>query len=71
MCCLLWARGSSKDATGKEVVNILLERGDVNPDKSDIDGQTPLLSASKGYEGVVKILLGRDGVDPDKSDVDG
>jgi len=50
-------------------VKILLGRDDVNPDKPDNDGRTPLWRAAYcGHEGVVKILLRRDGIKPDKPD---
>jgi len=50
-------------------VKILLERDEVNPDKPDNDGRTPLLyAAGNGYAEVVEILLGRDDVDPSKPD---
>jgi len=50
----------------KGVVEILLRQGDINPDKPDRTGQTPLLCAARGgHKGVVKILLERDNV-PDK-----
>jgi len=45
---------------------MLLERDEVNADRQDNDGQTPLLGASdKGHEGIVKMLLERDEVKPD------
>jgi len=45
---------------------MLLEREEVNPDKLDNYGITPLsCAASGGYEGIVNILLGRGGVNPD------
>jgi ankyrin repeat protein len=48
---------------------MLLERDDVNPDKPDNYGQTPLsIAASDKREGAVKILLGRNDVNPDKLD---
>ena len=50
----------------------LLERDDVNPDKPDNHGETPLRSAAyNGHEGLVKLLLGRDDVNPDKPDDEG
>jgi len=53
-------------------IRVLLGWGDVNPDKPDEDGRTPLSqAASCGHEGVVKLLLGRDNVDPDRPDGDG
>ena len=45
---------------------MLLERSDINPDKSDMDGQTPLYRATlNGHEEVVRILLRWDEVNPD------
>ena len=39
-------------------MKILLGRGDVNPDKPDMDGLTPLSCvAAYGHEGVVRIQL--------------
>jgi len=56
----------------EEVVEILLGREEVSPDKPDNNGWTPLSHAArKGNEGVVKILLGREEVNPDKPDNDG
>ena len=52
-------------------MKILLGR-DVNPDKPDTNGQTPLyMAAWTGREGVVKILLRRNDVNPNKLDKDG
>ena len=54
------------------VAKTLLGREEVNPDKPDEGGQTPLSHAAKnGREGVVKILLRREEVNPDKPDMDG
>ena len=51
------------------MVKILLGRDEVNPDKPDHYGRTPLCCAAlNGHEGVVKMLLERDGVNPDKLD---
>jgi len=51
-------------------VKILLGRHDVNPDKSNLWGHTPLhRAAEKGHEGIVKILLERGDVNPDKPDL--
>ena len=48
---------------------MLLRRDDLNPDKPDNGGRTPLwCAACNGHEGLVKIPLGRDDVDPNKSD---
>ena len=45
----------------------LLAREEVNPEKLDDDGDTPLTCAAHdGREGVVKILFEQEGVDPDK-----
>ena len=53
-------------------MKILLERDDVDPDKPNNWGQTPLWQAAQGgHEGMVKILLERDDVDPDKLDIFG
>ena len=47
----------------------LLRRDDVNPDKPDSSGQTPLLCAAEnGHEEVVRMLLGRGDVNPDGED---
>ena len=55
---------------GYEVlVEVLLGRQGVNPDKPDNFGQTPLnRAASFGHKGVVKILLEREEVNPDQPD---
>ena len=45
-------------------MRILLERNDVNPDRANKRGQTPLLWARNGYEGVVGMLLERNDVNP-------
>jgi ankyrin repeat protein len=51
------------------VVKILIGRDDVNPDKADHKGQTPLCCAAhNGHEEVVKMLLAQDGVNPNKPD---
>src|SRR5438309_1536826 len=53
----------------EEVVKILLEWQEVNPDKPDNYGATPLSYAAEcGHEGVVKILLEREEVNPEKPD---
>ena len=54
----------------EEVVNMLLEREDVNPDQPDTKyGRTPLSwAAREGHQGVVKILLERGDVNPDQHD---
>ena len=50
-------------------VKLLLERKDVNPDKLDNDGRTPLSWAAEGgHDRVVELLLGREDVNPDRLD---
>ena len=50
-------------------MKLLLARNDVNADRPDGYGRTPLWSASsEGREGVVKLLLARDDVDLNKPD---
>jgi len=59
--------GTVQPARLSGVVKILLERGDIDPDRTDNDGRTPLWgAASGGHEGVVKMLLERYDVNPDK-----
>ena len=60
---LVWAARRGHE----EVVKVLLERKDTNPDRVDTYyGQTPLSwAAEKGHSGVVKMLLEREGVNPD------
>ena len=52
---LIWAARKEYE----EVVKVLLEREDVNPNQADtVYGRTPLLCATQhGREGVIKILL--------------
>ena len=58
---LAWAAGRGH----REVVEILLERNDIKPDKPNNQGLTPLwCAAGNGHDGVVKVLLGRGDVDP-------
>ena len=66
MTALTWATRRGHE----EVVKILLERKDVNPNQPDTrDGRTPLmLAAEEGNEGVVKILLEREDVNPNQAD---
>ena len=61
---LIWAASKGHE----EVVKILLQLADINPDQADTRyGQTPLSWAAKyGHAGVVKILLERGDVDPDQ-----
>jgi len=60
-------------ANGHEgVVKIQLGREEINSDRRDNYGQTPLsYAASNGREGVVKILLEREEGNADKPDIDG
>ena len=65
---LAWAAGNGHEA----VVELLLGRADINPDKPGGDGRTPLvLAACGGHQGVVEMLLGRDDVNPNKLDGSG
>jgi len=53
-------------------VKVLLGRKEVNPDKPDNYGQTPLAPAARHtHEGLVKMLLGREEVNPNELDIDG
>ena len=50
---------------------MLLEREEVNPDRVDSYGQTPISWATeKGHEGIVKMLSARVEVNPDQADTD-
>ena len=61
---LAWAAKNGHE----EVVKILLDREDIDPNKPNEESQTPLfLAACNGHERVVRLLLGRDYVDPNKS----
>ena len=60
---LAWAARNGHD----RLVEMLLRREEVNPDKPDRFGQTPFsLAAQQGQEEVVKMLLGREEVNPDR-----
>jgi len=62
---LVWAATNGHGG----VVEILLGRGDVDPNEPDEYGQTPLFRAAlDGHEGVVEILLGRHDINCDKLD---
>ena len=63
---IVWAARKGHE----EVVKVLLERSNVNPNTANtIYGQTPLsLAARDGHEGVVRILVEWSGVNPDKAD---
>jgi len=66
------ALASAASMGHEEVVEILLGREEVSPDKPSSGGGTPLsFAALNGHEGVVEILLGWEGVNPDKPDDDG
>ena len=66
MTALTWASFRGHD----EVVKVLLERGDINPEQPDTRyGRAPLSwAAGNGHEGVVKILLERREVNPEQPD---
>ena len=66
MTALTWAAGRGHE----EVVKVLLEREDVEPDQADTKyGRTPLSWAAKnGHDGIVKILLEREDVNPNQLD---
>jgi len=56
----------------EDVVKILLEREEVNPNKPNYYGATPVLSAAlRGHEGVVKMLLEREEATPDNPNQNG
>ena len=61
---LIWAARRGQE----DVVKVLLEREDLNPDQIDTKyGRTPLSwAAGEGHQGVVQILLQRKGVNPDQ-----
>ena len=65
---LTWATKRGQE----EVVKVLLEREDVNPNTADTKyGRTPLWWAAKnGNEGLVKILLEREDVNPNRADAE-
>ena len=56
----------------EEVVKMLLERGDVNPNRAEAECEkTPLwLACSYGHEGVVKLLLKREDVNSNQADTE-
>ena len=66
MTALTWASRGGHE----EVVKMLLERDDVNPDQADTQyGCTPLLWAAKnGDEGIVNMLLEREDFNPNQPD---
>jgi len=57
----------------EEVVKVLLDREDINPNQAGTNsGRTPLSwAAESGYEGVVKMLLERGDVNPNQADTYG
>ena len=65
---LAWAAQCGHD----RVVRILLSEDDIEADKPDKYGRTPLLLAARnGNEEMVRMLLGRNDVNPNKPDLDG
>ena len=65
---LSWAAGYGHEA----VVQLLIERGDIDINAKDEDGWTPLMSAAKnGHEAVVQLLIERDNCDIHAEDKDG
>jgi len=51
---------------------MLLKRADVNPERPDNRGRTPLsYAAQRGSAKVVEILLGREEVNPEQPDNEG
>jgi len=63
---LAWAATESHE----DVVKVLLQRKDVNPNVADAEyGRTPLwLAAERSHEGIVKLLLEREDIDPNTAD---
>ena len=63
---LIWATRRGQE----EVVGVLLEQEDIDPNKADTeDGRTPLtLAAENGHQGIVKMLLGRQDINPNATD---
>jgi len=65
---LLWAATYGNE----EVVKLLLEQGDTNPNVPDGDGRTPLsFAAELGWGDIVKLLLERGDLRPDLPDSKG
>jgi len=65
---LAWAAHNGHD----DVVKMLLELEQVDPNKPNTKGRTPLShAAGNGHDGVVKILVGREEVKPNMPDDDG
>ena len=80
-CCKVGRHVELKDGTGRtplswaaaygheSIVQILIERDDVNIDSTDDYGRTPLWCAAEGgHEAVVRLLIGRNDVDIDVKD---
>jgi len=68
MTALTWASRSGHE----EIVKMLLEREDVNPNQADTEyGGTPLSwAAMRGHEEVAKMLLEREDVNPNQADTE-
>ena len=65
---LAWAAHNGHE----DVVKMLLELEQVDPNKANAKGRTPLSHAAEnGHDGVVKILVGREEVKPNRPDDDG
>jgi ankyrin repeat protein len=62
---LSWAAGNGHEA----VVNLLIERDDIEADSKDAGDRTPLSYAAEGgYEAIVKLLIDRNDVEADSKD---
>ena len=68
MTALTWAAGRGHE----EVVEMLLDREDINPDQPDAKyGRTPLsLAARNGHDRIVGMLLKQEDVNPDQPDTE-
>ena len=65
---LVWATVRSHE----DMVKMLLQRKDVNPNTADTEcSRTPLWwAAERGHEGIVKLLLEREDIDPNTADAE-
>ena len=51
-------------------MKLLLDRGDVDPNRPDVNNRTPLgCAAFEGHEGVLKLLLDRKDFNLDRPDI--